>query len=181
MSTVFVVDYDEGWPRQFEALAEGIWPALRDVARSIEHIGSTSVPGLAAKPVIDMSIVVRSSTDIPTVVGRLAVLGYRHRGNLGIEDREVFHQPPDLPRHHLYACPEGTIGLLNPLALRDYLRANAHAARRYAELKKRLAQDYADDVEGYTVAKTDFILSILRQAGFSEDQLASVEQMNRKA
>ncbi len=139
------------------------------------------MPGLAAKPIIDMSIVVQSSTDIPTVIGRLAALGYRHRGNLGIEGREAFHQPPDLPRHHLYACPEGTIGLLNPLALRDYLRTNADAARRYAALKKQLAQEYADDVDGYTVAKTDFILTILRRVGFSEEQLASIEHMNRKA
>jgi GrpB-like predicted nucleotidyltransferase (UPF0157 family) len=179
MSAVVVVDYDEAWPNQFDALAERIWPAVRDVAHSIEHIGSTSVPGLAAKPIIDMSIVVPSSTNIPVVIGRLGALGYRHRGNLGIEGREVFQQPPDLPRHHLYACPAGTIGLLNPLALRDYLRANADSARRYGALKKRLAEEYADDVDGYTVAKTDFILNILKQVGFSEEQLASVERMNK--
>jgi GrpB-like predicted nucleotidyltransferase (UPF0157 family) len=180
MSTVVVVDYDDAWPRQFEALAARIWPAVQDVALSIEHIGSTSVPGLAAKPIIDMSIVVPSSTDIPIVVGKVAALGYRHRGNLGIEGREAFHQPPDLPRHHLYACPAGTVGLVNPLALRDYLRANADATRRYSALKKRLAREHADDVEGYTVPKTDFILSILRQVGLREEQLDAIELMNRQ-
>ena len=85
-----------------------------------------------------------------------------------------------MPRHHLYACAEGAIGLLNPLALRDYLRANPDATRRYATLKKQLAQEYADDVEAYTVAKTDFILSILRQVGFNEEHLDAIENMNRQ-
>ena len=180
MCNVVVVDYDDTWPRQFEALAARIWPAVQDVAVSIEHIGSTSVPGLAAKPIIDMSIVVSSSADIPNVIGKLVALGYGHRGNLGIEGREVFQQPPDLPRHHLYACPAGTVGLINPLALRDYLRANADTTRRYATLKKRLAREYADDIDGYTVAKTDFILSILRLAGLTEEQLEAIEHMNRQ-
>ena len=77
-----VVDYDEEWPRRFEKLRARIWPVVPDVAIRIEHVGSTSVPGLAAKPIIDMTVVVGGRTDVPLTITRLATLGYRHRGNL---------------------------------------------------------------------------------------------------
>jgi GrpB-like predicted nucleotidyltransferase (UPF0157 family) len=112
-----------------------------DVAIRIEHVGSTSVPGLAAKPIIDMTVVV-GGRDVPLTIKRLATLGYRHRGNLGIEDREAFDGRPDLPRHNLYVCPEGTIGVVNQLAVRDYLRAQSDAARHYGNLKRRLAIEF---------------------------------------
>ena len=112
-------------------------------------------------------------------IERLSTLGYRHKGNLGIEDREAFDEPPDLPRHNLYVCPEGTIGVVNQLAVRDYLRAHRDAARRYGELKKRLAEQFPDDIDGYVFGKTDFILDVLRRAGLTEEQLASVERVNR--
>jgi GrpB-like predicted nucleotidyltransferase (UPF0157 family) len=113
--TVVVVDYDEEWPRQFENLRARIWPVVSDVAIRIEHVGSTSVPGLAAKPIIDMTVVV-GGRDVPLTIKRLATLGYRQRGNLGIEDREA-------------------IGVVNQLAVRDYLRAQPDAARHYGNLR----------------------------------------------
>ena len=111
---VVVVDYDAEWPRLFEKRRTVIWPAIAGVALRIEHVGSTSVPGLAAKPIVDMTIVVARRDDVAVAIGRLSTLGYRHKGNLGIEDREAFDEPPDLPRHNLYVCPEGTIGVVNP-------------------------------------------------------------------
>ena len=89
-SMVVVVDYDPAWPDRFEQLRARIWPAVADVALGIEHVGSTAVPGLAAKPIIDMTVVVPSRPDVTVTIDRLATLGYRHRGNLGIEDREAF-------------------------------------------------------------------------------------------
>jgi GrpB-like predicted nucleotidyltransferase (UPF0157 family) len=97
---VIVVDYDEEWPRRFEELRARIWPAVSDIASRIEHVGSTSVPGLAAKPIIDMTIVVGGRSDVPLAIEHLATLGYRHRGNLGIEDRESFDHRTDLPPHN---------------------------------------------------------------------------------
>jgi GrpB-like predicted nucleotidyltransferase (UPF0157 family) len=164
----------------FEQLRSRVWPAVAEVAVAIEHVGSTSVPGLAAKPIIDMTIVVAQRRDVPVVIDRLATIGYRHRGNLGIEDREAFDEPPDLPRHNLYVCPQGTIGVVNQVAVRDYLRAHADAARRYGELKKRLAAQFPDDVDSYVFGKTDFVLDVLRRAGLTEDQLASIERVNRR-
>lgn len=88
--TVVVEDYDPAWPRDFELLRQRIWPVLGDFALGIEHVGSTSVPGLAAKPIIDMTIVVASRDEVPMAIERLASLGYVHKGNLGIDDREAF-------------------------------------------------------------------------------------------
>src|ERR1051326_1757734 len=88
--TILVTEYDPYWPTAFLQLHTHIWPAVQDIALTIEHIGSTSVPGLAAKPVIDMSIVVPSEIETPIGIERLAALGYEHRGNLGIEGREAF-------------------------------------------------------------------------------------------
>jgi GrpB-like predicted nucleotidyltransferase (UPF0157 family) len=178
--TVVVVDYDPEWPRRYEDLRARIWPALAGVADRIEHVGSTSVPGLAAKPIIDMTIVVRQRADVPPVIDRLATLGYRHLGTLDIDDREAFEHPAGLPRHHLYLCPEGTIGIVNQLAVRDYLRAHPDVARRYGELKQRLAAQFPNDIDSYVFGKTDFVLEVLRGAGLSNAQLASIESVNRR-
>jgi GrpB-like predicted nucleotidyltransferase (UPF0157 family) len=177
---VIVVDYDADWPRTFEQLRARISTRLTDVAVRIEHVGSTSVPGLAAKPIIDLTVVVAARGDVPAAIDRLASLGYRHQGSLGIEDREAFAHPGDLPRHNLYVCPEGTIGQINQVAVRDYLRAQPEASRRYGELKKRLAVEFPTDIESYVFGKTDFILDVLRRAGLSAEQLASIERVNRR-
>ena len=178
---VVVVDYDEEWPRRFQNLRASIWPVVSDVALRIEHVGSTSVPGLAAKPIIDLSVVVAGRDDVATLIARLATLGYRHRGNLGIEDREAFDHPDDQPRHNVYVCPEGTIGLVNQVAMRDYLRAQPDAAREYGELKKQLARQFPDDIDSYVYGKTDFVLRALRVAGLTEEQLAAIERVNRRS
>lgn len=86
---VVVVDYNPQWARDFESLRAWIWPAVADFAVSIEHIGSTSVPGLAAKPVLDIDIVVRSQEGVLMAIERLPALGYSYRGNLGIEGRDA--------------------------------------------------------------------------------------------
>ena len=140
-----------------EKLRARIWPVVSDVAIRIEHVGSTSVPGLAAKPIIDLTVVVGGRTDVPLTITRLATLGYRHRGNLGIEDREAFDHRPELPRHNLYVCPEGTIGVVNQLAVRDYLRAQPDAARHYGNLKRRLAVEFPTDIDS-----SDFSSVLLR-------------------
>jgi GrpB-like predicted nucleotidyltransferase (UPF0157 family) len=180
MQAIVVVDYDSAWPAAFESLRSRLWPVLRGVALGIEHVGSTSVPGLAAKPIIDMTIVLPSADEVPGAIARLATLGYVHRGDLGITGREAFRAPAQLPAHHLYACPAGTLGLINPVALRDYLRVHPDAARAYGELKKSLAARFPYDVDSYVDGKTGFIVGILREVGFAPDQLAAIERMNRK-
>jgi GrpB-like predicted nucleotidyltransferase (UPF0157 family) len=178
---VVVQEYDPDWPRQFERLRAAIWPAVADIAASIEHVGSTSVPGLAAKPVIDMDVVVPPDR-IATGIERLTSIGYEHRGDLGIPGREAFrpfdHSAP--PKHHLYMCSSDSPALANHLAVRDYLRANPEAALEYGRLKRALAKRFADDMDGYVQGKTGFLLGILRASGCSEDAVADVERMNAR-
>ena len=113
MRTIVVVEYDSAWPELFRQLRPPVWSLVRDVALSIEHVGSTAVPGLAAKPIIDMSVIVASDRAVPVVIARLATLGYVHLGNLGIAGREAFRRPDGLPPHNLYVCPQGSLGLEN--------------------------------------------------------------------
>jgi GrpB-like predicted nucleotidyltransferase (UPF0157 family) len=180
MRTIEVVDYDPGWPSTFESLRSILWPALADVASTIEHVGSTSVPGLAAKPIIDISIVVPASPDVQIGISRLATLGYVHQGDLGIKEREAFANPDGLPRHNLYLCPRASVALANHLALRDYLRTHPEAVREYGELKKRLAQRFPDDIDSYIDGKTAMVLKMLRATGFPAEQLRQIERVNRK-
>ena len=175
-----VVDYDAEWPVRFARLRERIWPAVRDFALRIEHVGSTSVPGLAAKPVIDLDLVVPSRHEIPLAVARLASLGYTHQGDLGIPDREAFDTPCGEIAHHQYVCPAESLALRNHLALRDHLRASASEVAAYSALKKRLACEFPHDIARYVEGKTEFILSILAQCGFPPDSLDSIRRANQK-
>ena len=134
MKTVIVVDYDPRWPAVFERLRASLARALAGLPFEIEHVGSTSVPGLAAKPVIDLNVVVPTANEVAETIERLASLGYRHRGDLGIVGREAFRAPPGLPKHHLYVCVEGVLALRNHLGVRDYLRTHPEAVR--AELRE---------------------------------------------
>jgi len=173
-----VVDYDPSWPAIFEGLRRPVWAAVRDVAVSVEHVGSTAVPGLAAKPIIDMDVVALSPDNMSEVIERLATLGYVHRGNLGIEDREAFDAPHGLPAHHLYLCLQGSAALANHLTLRDFLRRDPMAVTEYARIKKQLAERFPDDIESYVAGKTDFILTVLRNAGFPQSVLRTIRDAN---
>jgi len=175
---VLVADYDPSWPDMFEALRRPVWAAVRDVAVVVEHVGSTAVPGLAAKPIIDMDVVVASSDNMSEAIARLATLGYVHRGNLGIEDREAFGSPRGLPDHNLYVCPEGSTALANHLALRDFLRRDSVAVAEYGRIKKQLAASFPNDIDSYIAGKTDFILTVLRNAGLRESALQTIRDAN---
>jgi len=156
-----VVPYDPIWPKIFVRIRDEIATALGPTALEIEHIGSTSVPGLAAKPVIDIDVVIPAESDLSLVIGQLSQLGYSYEGERGIEGRHAFAQPSRLPTHHLYICAAGNRELGRHIAFRDYLRANPDAARAYGLLKKRLANRFGSDREGYTNAKTAFIADVL--------------------
>ena len=179
--SLVVVDYDASWPATFERLRQRIWPALAGVATAIEHVGSTSVPGLSAKPIIDMTVVVPTAAEVPIAIGRLAELGYAHRGNLGVDGREAFDSPRLLPRHHVYLCPTRSLALRNHLLVRDHLRRNPAAVERYGALKKRLAREHALDVEAYTAGKTDLILEILAASGLDAAALDAIQRVNRRS
>lgn len=160
---VVIVDYDPNWPEVFAALKSYVQSGLGELPHRIEHVGSTSVIGLAAKPIIDMDIVVKPQ-DVSAAIELLANIGYAHDGDGGIPGRERFRAPGYLAKHHLYLCAEGNLAHREHIVFRDYLRAHIDAVLQYSELKKRLAAQYGNDREGYTHAKTEFIRGILKKA-----------------
>lgn len=175
IAPIEVVPYDPAWPAQFAQLQAVLALAVGDLSLAIEHVGSTSVPGLAAKPILDIVIVIQNRLALPRVIERLAPLGYFHQGDLGLAGREAFErEDTDVPRdgsgktwpkQHLYVCPAGNIHLLRQVAFRNYLRAHPEDAAAYGELKLRLAEDFRNDRRAYTEAKTEFITAIYREAG----------------
>ncbi|MEM1446206.1 MAG: GrpB family protein [Planctomycetota bacterium] len=175
---IWVVDYAPAWPLRFDALHAKLWPDLSDHALALEHVGSTSVPGLAAKPIVDAAIVVEDVSDLSGVIAALAKHGYVHRGDLGVPGREAFRPPPDTLKHHLYACVRDNLGLRNYLALRQALRNNDRLVAEYGDLKRELAERFPHDIDAYIAGKTEFILSVLRDAGFADEDLAAIRAIN---
>ena len=180
MPKVVVVDYDPGWVETFSRIRDRVSNAMGDTAVAIEHVGSTSVPGLAAKPIIDITVIIPTPEALPAAIEKLGTIGYEHRGNLGVEGREAFSSPRDLPKHHLYVCPKGSLGLRNHLAVRDYLRTNEDAAIAYGKLKLELATRFPDDIDSYIDGKTEFLLEILRRSGLTPSEMNSISGSNRK-
>jgi GrpB-like predicted nucleotidyltransferase (UPF0157 family) len=157
---IVIADYNPAWPVQYEALARTVAAALGSVLLRIEHVGSTAVQGLAAKPIIDMDAVVRAE-DIPEAIRRLKAIGYIYKGDQGIVGRETFRTTMDATPHHLYVCPPESLELRAHLHFRDMLRANPVLMMEYAELKRALAIRFGTDRAGYCEAKTSFVKNVL--------------------
>jgi GrpB-like predicted nucleotidyltransferase (UPF0157 family) len=164
MTNPVVVDYDTSWLQAFERLRDRALLALGPVALAVEHVGSTAVPGLAAKPIIDMDVVIRSTADLPAAIAALAAVGYVHEGDLGIPGRDAFAWPPGEARHHLYVCPVDSPELRRHLAFRDYLRTHPDAARAYGDLKRTAAARHRGDRAAYMAAKDGLIRQLLAAA-----------------
>jgi GrpB-like predicted nucleotidyltransferase (UPF0157 family) len=158
---VVIVDYDPSWPDTFQQLRDRLAATLGPLVVAIEHVGSTAVPGLAAKPVIDLDVVIADHADLPAVIQQLRPLGYHHEGDLGVSGREAFTTPADAPPHHLYICAVGTPALDRHLAFRDALRADPGLADAYGDLKRTLAARLRHDRTAYTEAKSAFVERVL--------------------
>lgn len=127
---VVVLPYDEKWKQDFEDIKNELMKVLATFVNAIEHVGSTSVEGLAAKPIIDIDVVVKPN-DVKRAIAALESIGYLHEGDLGIEGREAFsyEEKEHLQTHHLYVCPEDSAELKRHLAFRDYLRSHYDAKK----------------------------------------------------
>lgn len=163
MQSVTMAEYDPEWPARFHQLRERIAAALGPLALAIEHVGSTSVPNMCAKPIIDLDVIVRPE-DVPAAISAVEALGYRHEGNLGVNGRDAFRWVAEFPEHHLYVCPQGSPALERHLLVRNYLRKHPEAAREYAEVKKQLAQKYHDNRPKYQAAKAEFVDGLMEKA-----------------
>lgn len=126
---VEVVPYDPEWKVAFNRIKEHLFSCVGNLIIEIEHVGSTSIEGLAAKPIIDLDLVMDSYEILPQIIERLQQHGYEHQGNLGIEGREAFQRrhADEFMKYHLYVCPKDGKGYLEHIAFRDYLRSNVTA------------------------------------------------------
>jgi len=158
---IIIEEYDSRWPERFEHLRSRIASTLGRLAAAIEHVGSTAVPGLAAKPVIDLDVVLGSPAALSEAIARLAAVGYQHRGDLGVPGREAFRPPGNDFPHHLYVHPPESREYVRHIVFRDHLRAYPEDARAYERLKRALARQYRDNREAYNQAKTEFVETIL--------------------
>ena len=161
-----VLPYDENWANDFEAIKAEVSAALGKTALAVEHVGSTSVKGLSAKPIIDLDIVVKTN-EIQKTIDLLAKIGYIHEGNLGIAGREAFHYEgkEHLRQHHLYVCPQDSPELKRHIAFRDYLRSHPDAVREYSRIKEEAAALYPYDIDKYIKHKSPVIEQIYNTIG----------------
>ena len=164
---VTVVPYDEAWKSAFEQIKKELEQAIGDLIIGIEHVGSTSVEGLSAKPCIDIDVIIKNYSIFDTVVSRLETIGYIHEGNLGIKDREAFKysDKPHLQTHHLYVCPKHSEELYRHITFRDFLRSNPEAAKIYGSVKETAAQLFPNDIDKYIEYKSPCIEELYKSCG----------------
>jgi GrpB-like predicted nucleotidyltransferase (UPF0157 family) len=166
-SPIVIEAYCQEWPERFKQEAQMIQQAIAPYITVIDHIGSTSVPGLSAKPIIDMLIGVKSLADSPHFIPPLQTLGYvyipEHEAELP-ERRYLYKQANSEDTFHLHMVEPESEFFSRHIAFRDYLRSHPEAVAEYASLKIRLAREFGSDRESYTDAKSDFIKSIEQKA-----------------
>ena len=164
---IIVLPYSKAWASAFEDIKSEIERALGDLIVGIEHIGSTSVVGMSAKPCIDIDVVIKDYSVFDAVVKRLGAIGYIHEGDLGIKDREAFKytDKPHLMAHHLYVCPQYSMELHRHITFRDFLRKNPDAVRRYSAVKEKAAELFPNDIDKYIKYKSPCIEELYAMCG----------------
>ncbi len=169
---VTVVPYDAAWRTAYEAILQELEAAVGNLILGAEHVGSTSVEGLSAKPCIDIDLIIRDGAMLEPVVRGLASIGYVHEGDLGIRGREAFRYDgkTHLMRHHLYVCPQDSEELRRHVVFRDYLRSHSDAARRYGEVKEEAARLFPNDIDGYIRHKAFCIEELYAACGLRQSR-----------
>lgn len=164
---VVVLPYDKAWSAAFEKIRKEIEGAVGDLIIGIEHVGSTSVEGMSAKPCIDLDVVIKDYSVFDAVVRRLEAIGYVHEGDLGIKDREAFRysDKPHLEGHHLYVCPQDSEELHRHVTFRDFLRGDPEAVKKYSEVKETAAKLFPDDIDRYIEYKSPCIEELYGMCG----------------
>ncbi len=166
---VIVLPYDPEWKNDFEKIKQELVNAIGSLTVCIEHVGSTSVEGLSAKPIIDIDVVISDYSVFDSIVSGLGAIGYYHEGDLGIKDREAFKysDKPHLQAHHLYVCPQNSKELLRHITFRDFLRNNPEAVKKYSEVKETAAKLFPDNIDKYMEYKSPVIEEFYSLCGLS--------------
>ena len=167
-----IVPYNVEWPGMFRALGISLRSALGNVALRIDHIGSTAVPGLAGKPVIDVQISVAAFEPLDAYRQPRERLAFRFRADNSEKTKRYFREPPGVRRTHIHVRRSGSWAEQFALLFRDYLRAHADDAKRYESLKRELAEKYREQRHEYTEAKAPFIWEIMAKADRWSQQVA---------
>lgn len=156
---VVVLPYDARWKSDYKSIKTEIEAAIGNLIVGIEHVGSTSVEGLSAKPCIDIDIIIQDEAVFNAVVKELEKIGYIHEGNLGIEGREAFRYTgkPHLQTHHLYVCPQRSKELHRHITFRDYLRSHPAAVKKYSAVKEEAARLFPNSIASYMAYKASCI------------------------
>ncbi len=187
---IIVIDYDPKWKIQFEELKSVLINHIGNEKITIEHVGSTSIQGMSAKPIIDLDIIIEHDNELmKDVIQKLREIGYNHVGDLGVTGREAFKRvsskTPDTGtdknwfEHHLYLGKEGSIGLQNHIRFRNYMRNHPEKVKEYGELKIKLAKKHPYDIDAYVDGKTDFILRVLDKTGMNKEDRDQIDSENR--
>jgi GrpB-like predicted nucleotidyltransferase (UPF0157 family) len=176
------VPYNPEWAHQFNSLKAELEQALTGLNyTSIEHVGSTSVPGLTAKPVIDIDIIIPDPSSLPPIITALATtLSYEYFGEMGIVDRHAFRCRGAVPTRNLYVCIVGSMSLRNHLGLRDVLRRDESLREEYGRVKVALIEGGVRDIDAYIAGKSEVLQRILKESGrMTESELEEIEKANR--
>ena len=166
---VVVEKWNPKWKDEFERIADSLGEDVIYNSIKIEHVGSTSVEGLSAKPIIDLDIVIEN--DKFEIIKRLLKdKGYKHEGDLGIEGREAFSYSgkEELMTHHLYVCPQDSKELFKHITFRNFLKNNPALASEYSKVKEKAAVLYPDDIDKYMEFKSEIIERIYKRCRLLE-------------
>lgn len=180
--------YNPNWQTEFMELKNYLLENLYGLDLDIQHIGSTAIPNLPAKPILDIDIIINDKSLLGEVSKRLENIGYNNKGEQGIEGRFAFRQiSENSPKgkgfkkwqeHHLYVCFSDSLALKNHLLFKEALLSNSKFVDQYAALKINLVKENGMTREKYTKGKTDFIVSILSKIGLSESELNKITNAN---
>jgi GrpB-like predicted nucleotidyltransferase (UPF0157 family)/ribosomal protein S18 acetylase RimI-like enzyme len=181
MARVEIHPWNPQWAKDFVTLKNRLGTILTTLQVTIEHVGSTSVEGLSAKPIIDIDILVSDTLSLQSVIAKLTAAGFEHRGNLGISGREAFRAPADFgPRANIYAGIAGIVSFRNHLVIRDALRNSPELRIAYGKIKSDIAAAVGEDVGEYTRRKSEFLCNILAESKcFSVSEILAVQVANR--
>ena len=166
MQKVEVVPHNPNWRNEFEVEAKQIAAVMGETLITIHHIGSTAIHGIYAKPVIDMLVEVRDITEVDARSSAMESLGYEVKGEFGIPGRRYFRKDNQagIRTHQVHTFESGSAQVTRHLAFRNFLNAHPEEAQKYSELKRKLAAEHPQNMDGYISGKDDFIKEIDRRA-----------------